>query len=39
VALRRTDELGRSEFDLSPYKRESIQAEMLKRILRSLALS
>ena len=39
VALRHADELGRSEFDLSPYKRGVIQADMLKRILRSLALA
>ena len=39
VALRRTDDLGRVEFDLSPYKRSVIQADMLKRILRSLALA
>jgi transcriptional regulator CtsR len=39
VALRHADDLGRSEFDLSPYKRESIQADMLKRILRSLVLA
>jgi transcriptional regulator CtsR len=39
VALRRTDDLGRTEFDLSPYKRNVIQADMLKRILRSLALA
>jgi transcriptional regulator CtsR len=39
VTLRHADELGRSEFDLSSYKRESIQAEMLKRILRSLMLA
>lgn len=39
VALRHTDDLGRSEFDLSPYKRSVIQADMLKRILRSLALA
>ncbi|MDR1649466.1 MAG: CtsR family transcriptional regulator [Synergistaceae bacterium] len=39
VALRHMDELGRSEFDISPYKRELIQAEMLKRILRSLTLA
>ena len=39
VALRRTDDLGRTEFDLSPYKRSVIQADMLKRILRSLALA
>ena len=39
VALRHTDDLGRTEFDLSPYKRNAIQADMLKRILRSLALA
>jgi transcriptional regulator CtsR len=39
VALRYADDLGRSEFDLSPYKRGVIQADMLKRILRSLALA
>jgi len=39
VALRSTDDLGRTEFDLSPYKRSTIQAGMLKRILRSLALA
>lgn len=39
VALRHTDEMGRSEFDLSPYKRNVIQADMLKRMLRSLALA
>ena len=39
VVLRRTDDLGRTEFDLSPYKRSVIQADMLKRILRSLALA
>ena len=39
VALRHTDDLGRSEFDLSPYKRNVIQADILKRILRSLALA
>ena len=39
VVLRHADELGRSEFDLSPYKRGVIQADMLKRILRSLLLS
>jgi transcriptional regulator CtsR len=39
VALRHIDELGRSDFDLSSYKREFLQAEMLKRILRSLMLA
>jgi transcriptional regulator CtsR len=39
VALRHVDELGRSEFDLSSYKRGVIQAEMLKRVLRGLMLA
>jgi transcriptional regulator CtsR len=39
VVLRHADELGRSEFDLSSYKREFIKAEMLKRIMRSLVLA
>lgn len=39
VALRRLDDLGRSEFDLSPHKRNGFQADMLKRMLRSLMLS
>ena len=39
VALRHADDLGRSEFDLSSYKRGVIQADMLKRILRSLVLA
>ena len=39
VALRHADELGRSEFDLSTHKRNVIQAEMLKRVLRSLTLA
>ena len=39
VALRHVEDLGRSEFDVSPYKRGAIQAEMLKRILRSLVLA
>ena len=39
VALRCADDLGRTEFDLSPYKRNVIQADMLKRVLRSLALA
>jgi transcriptional regulator CtsR len=39
VALRHADDLGRSEFDLSPYKRSAIQAEMLKRMLRGLVLA
>ena len=39
VALRSADELGRTEFDLPPYKRSVIQADLLKRILRGLALA
>jgi transcriptional regulator CtsR len=39
VALRHINDLGRTEFDLSPYKRGVIQADMLKRILRSLVLA
>ena len=39
VAMRHAEELGSSEFDISPYKRSIIQAELLKRMLRSLALS
>ncbi len=30
VALRHAEELGNSEFDVSPYKRNAIQAELLK---------
>jgi len=39
VALRHCDELGTSLFDLSPHKRETIQAELLKRVLRSIMLA
>lgn len=39
VALRHAEELGSAEFDVSPYKRNAIQAELLKRMLRSLALA
>ncbi len=39
VAMRHADELSSSEFDVSPYKRSIIQAELLKRMLRSLALA
>lgn len=39
VALRFQDETAQSLFDLSPYKRDMLQAEMLKRFLRSLVLS
>ncbi|MBQ9563991.1 MAG: CtsR family transcriptional regulator [Synergistaceae bacterium] len=39
VALRHAEEMGRSEFDLSQHKRNTIQAEMLKRMLRALILA
>ena len=39
VAMRFVEELGSMEFDVSPYKRNAIQAELLKRMLRSLALA
>jgi transcriptional regulator CtsR len=39
VALRYLDDIGTSEFDVSPYKRNALQAELLKRMLRSLALA
>ncbi|MDR2137916.1 MAG: CtsR family transcriptional regulator [Synergistaceae bacterium] len=38
VALRYMEELGRSVFDLPPYKRYVIQADILKRVLRGLVL-
>ncbi|MDR3265875.1 MAG: CtsR family transcriptional regulator [Synergistaceae bacterium] len=39
VALRHAEELGRSEFDVSQHKRNVIQADLLKRVLRSLVLA
>ena len=39
VALRHADEMGRNDFDLSRHKRNVIQAEMLKRMLRGLMLA
>ncbi len=39
VALRFQDEVAENYFDLSPYKRDMLQADLLKRLLRSLALS
>lgn len=39
VALHFVDEVASSDFDLSPYKRNVLQAELLKRLLRSLALA
>jgi transcriptional regulator CtsR len=38
VAARFQEEIGRDLLDLSPYKRDSLHAELLKRLLRSLAL-
>lgn len=38
VALRFQDEVAEGYFDLSPYKRDMLQADLLKRLLRSLAL-
>lgn len=39
VALRHIDDVGESTFDVSPYKRNVIQADLLKRMLRSLVFS
>ena len=39
VALRHAEELGSTEFDVSPYRRNVISAELLKRMMRSLALA
>ncbi|MDI9370965.1 MAG: CtsR family transcriptional regulator [Synergistaceae bacterium] len=39
VAMRHADELNSCEFDLSPYRRSVIAADLLKRMLRSLALA
>jgi transcriptional regulator CtsR len=38
VALRNQDENGRTLFDLPPYKRDTMRAELLKKILVSLAM-
>ncbi len=38
VALRSQEENGRSLFDVSPYRRDLMRAELLKKILTSLAL-
>jgi transcriptional regulator CtsR len=38
VAVRFQEEIGRDLLDLSPYKRDSLHAELLRRLLRSLAL-
>jgi transcriptional regulator CtsR len=39
VSLRNQDEQGRILFDLPPYKRDTLRADLLKRILVSLAMS
>jgi transcriptional regulator CtsR len=39
VALRYQEEVARSLFDLSPYRRDVMNAELLKRMLRSLVLA
>ena len=39
VALRFQEETSQSLFDLSPYKRDMLRAELLKRFLRSLILA
>ena len=39
VALRHQEELAREEFDVSPYRRDALQAELLKRMLRSVVLA
>ncbi len=39
VALRHVSDMGESVFDISSYKRNALQAELLKRMLRSLVLS
>ena len=39
VALRNQEEQGRVLFDLPPYKRDTMRAELLKRILVSLAMA
>lgn len=38
VAARFQEEMGRDLLDISPYKRDSLNAELLKRLLRSLVL-
>lgn len=39
VALRYQEEIAREEFDISPYRRDVLQAELLKRLLRSVLLA
>jgi len=38
VAMRNLEEIGRTLFDISPYRRDIMRAELLKKILTSLAL-
>jgi transcriptional regulator CtsR len=38
VAIRFQEQLCREMFDLSPFKREALHAELLKRLLRSIVL-
>lgn len=39
VAIRNQDDLGRTIFDLSPYKRDILRAGIMRRLLTSLALA
>ena len=39
VAMRFLDEVASSDFDVSPYKRNALQAEILNRMVRGLALA
>jgi transcriptional regulator CtsR len=39
VSLRRQDELGRTLFDLPPYRRDTMRAELLRKLLTSLILA
>jgi transcriptional regulator CtsR len=38
IAVRFQEQISREIFDLSPFKREALHAELLKRLLRSLVL-
>jgi len=38
IAVRFQDQISKEIFDLSPFKRETLHAELLKRLLRSLVL-
>jgi len=39
VSLRYSEELSTNVFDISPYKKKVLQSQLLKRMLRGLALS